>query len=342
MIEAVPDEVLREVVRATFGDRARVERAERIGPAWRHGLPRRAGSTRNLLYRVWLEGEPGSFVFRFHRGPGDDRYEEERRSYRLLAEATGVRVPTVLAVDRERLAAPVPYMVMDYLEGEAWEFLAHPDNPETTPGEKERVLERVGDFFARVHGVTRPAREGEGELGVVLHLLDRLEGGVRRGNLRLDPGEIDRCRAAARAEPHFRGGTLSLCLADTELYFTRSGGEWEVAFACDAEWMAYRDPYGDLATMLGSPTPLWGLDHPLEVDPAATARLPFFRGYAARRPVDHAKLARVALFHQLGAWGYLANEPCSPEKREWLRWREPLVRELVERICAPSRAAAAR
>ena len=334
MIETIPGEVFAAVAKEVFGGDAEVESVEEIVALVEDGLVRRAAYTRNLTCIVKLAASPRRYVFRFSRGEGD-RYEEEARSYRLLAERAGAPVPTLYRVDRTRTVAPVPYMVMDYMPGHDWRYLAHPASPETTPEEKERIRREVGRFHARVHGIVRPAERPDSEALHVLYMLERLEAAVLAGHLEVDPEKIERCKAAAAADPALRGDTQSLCLADTEIFFARRDGGWEMSFVCDPEWVEYRDPYSDLAFLLVGSTPIWELNEPVRVDPDEARRSALFQGYETLRPVDYGKLAAVPAYYQLGLWANIATEDSPPEKKEWIRAAKGgLIRALVEIVAA--------
>lgn len=332
MIQEIPRETIEEIARDTFGADVRVERVRRLGVLKEHGITRRALSTRNLVYAVEAAGAPGRLVFRFHRGAGESHYEKEVAHYHRVHEATGVRTPRIFRVDTSGELAPTPYMVMEYLEGESWHFLAHPENPDTSPGEKAEVLREVGRFVARVHRVRRPVERTDQEVRTVLYILDRLESAVRKGRLEVDPERIEACRRTVRQDPCFRTDVLSLCLADTEIFFAREGGEWRLAFVLDVEWMEYRDRYSDLVPFLVDTAALWEVKRPLDVDPEEAARRPFFRGYEEVLPVDYRKLVDLLPYHQLGIWCYLAYEESPPEKQEWVRGHEPLIVELVDLV----------
>lgn len=335
MIDAIAPATLTTIARHVFGPATQVASTRKIATRQQHGLVRVAESTRNLLYVVHLAAHAHPYVFRFARTPGEDVYDREVRNYRRLADHTGVRVPTVYAVDRTQRIAPTAYMVMDYLSGEHWTYLVHPDNPETTPSEKAAIQRRVGQFYARVHGVTQKTAPSHVETRNVLHTLDRLEAAAARGVLSLASGTIARCRQAVWQETGFRKAPHSLCLIDAELHFARHENRWKLAFVCDAEWVRYRNRHVDLTTMLNGPSAWWEADRPLaDADATQVAEQPLFRGYEAVRPIDYAKLLHLSPYYELGRWAQLAvTSP--PEKKQWIKTcKEPLIQALVDRLAA--------
>ncbi|HEV2148092.1 MAG TPA: phosphotransferase [Longimicrobiaceae bacterium] len=320
------------IARDTFGAEARVESAEEITAIVHDGVIRRAGPSRNPSYVVRVAGVPDPLVFRFHGGVWEDRYDHEARCYEVLARHTGVRVPRIHRIDRSERIVPTAYMVLDYLRGEPWRYLTHPRNTRVTEAEKAEIGIRTGEFYARVHGITRPVAPGENEASRVRYMFERLQGAVLDGHFPVAPEKVERCLRAVDREPRFRNRVASLCLADTEIFFHREGGAWEIAFVCDTEWMEYRDPYSDLALVLAGSAELWELDEPLAPDPAELAVRPFFRGYEGLREVDPAELVHLTAYYQLGLWGNLLHVG-PPEKREWIRAAKgELVRELVDRV----------
>jgi aminoglycoside phosphotransferase (APT) family kinase protein len=99
--------------------------------------------------------------FRFNRGFRDDVYESESANYRMVAAATGVRVPEIVAIDRSRDLLPTSYMVMEYLTGQDWTALCAADNPATSSRQKRdirRAAGAVGNRLADVSGHAVPGR----------------------------------------------------------------------------------------------------------------------------------------------------------------------------------------
>jgi Ser/Thr protein kinase RdoA (MazF antagonist) len=323
---------MEEIARDTFGAEARVDQVEEITAIVQDGLVRRPGPSRNPSYIVRVAGVPGPLVFRFHAGVWADRYDHEARCYRVLARHTGVPVPRIHRIDRSLRIVPTPYMVLDYLRGDPWRYLTHPRNSGVAEADKAEIARKVGDLHARVHGITRRVPRSEYEGSRIRYMFARLHEAVAAGHFPVSSAKVERCLRAVKREPRFRNPNASLCLADTEVFFRREEGRWEIAFVCDTEWMEYRDPYSDLALVLPGSAELWELDEPLAPDPAEVASLPFFQGYAGLRPVDTAELARLAAFYQLGFWGNLLFA-AAPEKREWIRAAKGrLIHELIDRV----------
>lgn len=341
MIDSVSSDTIRTVARRVFGSEAAVSCIREIAASKNHGITETPPSTRNLLYVVELEGHSRPYVFRFSRVE-DDVYEQEIENYRLLSEATGVRVPTIYRLDTSKRIVPTSYMVMEYLCGKLWQYLAHPDNPRTDRRDKDAITSLVGSFHARVHDVTTEAPQEGSEAQTLGYSIDRLEAAARRGTVDATPAEIDRCRQAVREEPLFQQRTLNLCLADTEVHVARRNDGWELAFVCDAEWVEFRHRYADLAQYLAAPHPWWSLRRPAtDLHPSDVAALPFFRGYASHRPIDYEELLHHAAYYQLALWAYVAMTSRSPEKKAWVKEDNgPLIRRLIhvisERVRRPA------
>lgn len=335
-IEAVSEAAIRAIARDVFGTDAEVESVEPIAPLVQHGIARRSGFTGNLLYRVSLRRTPGAWAFRFNRGFREDVYDQECENYRRVSEATGVRVPQIAAVDRAQRHVPAAFMILEWLDGDPWQYLVHPANPDTTPAEKAAIRRRTGELFAALHARSRPASDAMEEARQILWGVYRLEEAVRAGRLPLDPARIARCREVVENDPVLRVRDASLCFVDAEICFARDADAWRLAFVCDAEWVTYRDRYSDLVTHLVPGVPLWELDEPLVLDdPDAIARDPFFESYARRGEVDFARLAQLPAFHQLRGWGHALTEERPAALAEWL-WRRkgPLLAAVVERVAA--------
>lgn len=327
-VESVSAETIQQIATRVFGGDAVVRCSRAIEPSKSHGITETPPSTRNLLYVVELESRPEPLVFRFSRGP-EDVYPQEIRNYQLLAEKTGVRVPTIFEVDTSREITDTSYMVMEYLHGKLWNYAAHPANPNTDEADKAEIERAVGRFYAEVHAVEDHSQH-EAEARTLLYAMDRLEAAAARGNVPATSRDIDRCRQAVLSEPAFQTGVRAICLADTEVHVGKDGSEWRVAFVCDAEWVGFRHPFYDLAQLLGGPTPWWKLDVPApHLDPSAVAERPFFREYSLRRSVDFDELLRVSAYYQLALWGYVAVSSRSAEKVGWIKSKESLLTELI-------------
>ena len=334
-IDSVSDDAIRRIATDVFGSEATVSCIRPITANKSHGITEIPPSTRNLLYVVDIAGHPRSYVFRFSRVE-EDVYEQEAANYALLAKETGVRVPTIYRLDTTGETVPTSFMVMDYLPGKLWNYLAHPRNPQTTASEKRAIGEAVGRFYAGVHAIKQEADHPGVETQTMLYTIDRLEMAVERGNVHASPEDISRCRRAIRNEPAFRARELSLCLADSEIHVAKQSGTWSIAFLCDAEWIEYRHPFADLTQMLTGPLPWWRLEQPAsDLDPNEVAARPFFRGYDPEKQIDYPKLLRLAAFYQLGLWAYVAMTSHAPEKQSWIReTKGPLIQELIRQLCA--------
>lgn len=341
-MDSVGPETLAKVARATFGQDARIARAREITPSVCHGITETPPSTRNLLFRVDLEGDSCPYVFRFSRGE-QDVYEQEAENYRLLAASTGVNVPGIYRIDASRRLVPTSYMVMDYLPGKPWLYLAHPNNPCTTPAEKQEIAGLIGEFYRNAHATVCKAEYAGTEAQTLLYSMDLLEEAARKGVIDISVGEIDACRSAILNEPAFGQSMLSLCLADIEVHLLKQAGAWEIAFVCDAEWVAFRHPFWDLTQMLGGAQPWWDVDVPaLCLDPEVVASMPFFRAYDPGRRLDYDELLRISCTYQLSLWAYVAMASRSSEKQTWIKQaKEPLIQELVRIVSARALALSA-
>jgi hypothetical protein len=333
VIDNVGNPTIDRVARKVFGEKVDVSCVREIAPSRSHGITETSPSTRNLLYVVELSNHPHVYVFRFSR-IDDDVYEQEVQNYELLAESTGVRVPTIYALDTSRSIAPTAFMIMDYLPGKLWNYVAHPDNPNTDRQDKASISEIVGRFYARVHDITRRMPEPGIETQTMLYMIDRLEEAAQRDVVHVTAREIDLCRRAILKEEAFQNRRLSLCLADTEIHVDKKNGEWDLAFVCDAEWVEFRHRFSDLTQVLAGARPWWVLEQPApDLDPDSIAALPFFQGYDPDGSLDYARLLQLASYFQLGLWSYIAQSSRSPEKRMWVKKaKEPLIRALVGHV----------
>lgn len=339
-VASVSTDTIRQIARDVFGDGAEVTCVRAISASKSHGITETPPSTRNLLYVVDVDGHPQAYVFRFSR-VDDDVYEKEVRNYEILARETNVRVPRIYRLDTSRSLVPTAYMVMDYLPGKLWNYVAHPSNPKTDPSDKAAVSHAVGQYYAQVHAIKREVEDPGAEVQTMLYTIDRLEQAVQRGNVDASPDQIDRCRQAVVDEPAFRTSELSLCLADTEIHVSKQDGDWKLAFVCDAEWIEYRNRFADLTQMLAGPLPWWKLDVPgPHLNPQEVAERPFFRGYDPGRSVDYAQLLHLSAYYQLGLWAYVAMTAHAPDKRSWVRQAKgPLIQALIRIVSKQTKSA---
>ena len=132
-----------------------------------------------------------------------------------------------------------------------------------------------------------------------------------------------------------RLATESLCVADSEFHFVRVDGEWQISFICDMEWVDFGDPYSDLSVALGERIGLLDIDHPLIIEEASEiSNRPFFRGYQTARAIDYDRLSSLTVYSQLGVWCSIVDQVCRPEKRDYVKSKEPVLRELVEAVAS--------
>ena len=322
-LDSVEDDVIGEVARHAFGSSAEVLTSELLG----------AGSG-NLAYLVALRGEPRRFVFRFNRGFRDDVYESEAANYRMVAAATGVRVPEIVTIDRRRELSPTSYMVMEYLTGQDWTVLCAGDNPATSARQKDDIRRAAGRFYADLHAVTRPATAGESVATIAMGLA-QFSTAVREGHLDVDLDKVAACERVVAADGSVQSSTLSLCMSDGEMFFDERAGTYELAFVCDLEWVGFGNRLADLSGQALPGRRLWALDIPVAVAPDTIHRDPFFQAYAesADVDVDAGAVGRLALYSQLSMWGTIAAEVAPPEKKRWIREQKlPLINELIELV----------
>jgi hypothetical protein len=334
-ITHLSDDVMGEIVRAVFGTGARISSSVRLGPLTTHGIQRRGGFTGNLVYAVVLEQPRRRLIIRFNRGLRDDVYDEECRNYARVQKATGIRGPEILLVDRSLALAPTEFMVMEHVEGELASYLAHPDNPDVSPSEKQRIRSRTGEFYAALHNQSRPAGDSMDEARRLLFGLYRLHDVAASPSFELDAAEVRACIDAFEAAPALRSDTASLCFMDGELLFAQRDGGWEPAFVCDLEWVGYRDRYADLVSVICAWAPLWSLSTPglSEVELEAAQGDAFFLAYQQRHPVDWDRLAAIVPYHQLALWGHGLADQSGTAVREAL-WvsRRDLVTALIRHV----------
>ena len=70
-------------------------------------------------------------------------------------------------------------MVMNYVEGENHGYLTHPDNPTTSPTEKEAISRAASEAILQIHLITRPpetAPSGPDRVMAAIDALDRVVG----------------------------------------------------------------------------------------------------------------------------------------------------------------------
>lgn len=332
-IDTIDVAVLREIARQVFGTDTRVLDFRLLG----------AGSG-NLAYLVALSGPHRPYVFRFGQGLREDMYEAEATNYGVVASATGVRVPEIVAIDRSRSVAPTSFMVLEYLAGDEWTALCRPGHTGTTSAEKRQIRAAVGRFYADLHAVTRPATTADESLRPVLLGLAQFAVAVRDGYLPADAIDLDlvaECERVVRADAGVRTAMLSMCLSDGEIHVERHDGGYRVGFVLDLEWAGFGNRLLDISGQLLPGVGLVTLDAPVAVPPDRLRRDPFFQAYEARQTsgsLDYAALGRLALYNQLSTWGLVAGEPAPAEKKRWIRATKlPLLDQLIRRVSAGAR-----
>ncbi|MDP6513230.1 MAG: hypothetical protein QF878_08600, partial [SAR202 cluster bacterium] len=75
----------------------------------------------------------------------------------MIAQHTDVPTPRIHDVDLTRSIVPTGYMVMDYMVGNLYGFLTHPNNPMTSPVERVEIFRGAGTATSQIHGITRTA-----------------------------------------------------------------------------------------------------------------------------------------------------------------------------------------
>jgi hypothetical protein len=59
---------------------------------------------------------------------------------------------------------------------------------------------------------------------------------------------------------------------------------------------------------------------------------PYFGGYEELRQIDYERLDRVALYSQLGLWCAITDQVYRPEKRQYMKSKEPIIATLVKAV----------
>ncbi|MDP6357974.1 MAG: aminoglycoside phosphotransferase family protein [Planctomycetota bacterium] len=332
VVNEVDQASIEKIAEKFFGPGARVISAAEIRPTVEHGVLKICGCNANVSYIVSLTGHREEYVFRFSRSRREDRFDHERRMYQLVQTNTDIPTPRIHAIDRSRSIAPTTFMIMDYMAGDAAEFLWHPQNPITSPSEKEDIGRRSGRCCAALHGVSKPAEPNE-FAGRLLSRLDQLRDVVRDGQYAIPVEKLDRCGEAITQAPHLRASEKALCLQDSELFFTKTEGEWRPAFLCDTEWMDFGDPYLDLALRVCAPQYFWELTSPLSLENAEEVlERPFFQGYAETREIDVERLRCACLYYHFAGVCSILDGLYRPEKREGAKAREPVCAKLVDHM----------
>ena len=66
--------------------------------------------------------------------------------------------------------------------------------------------------------------------------------------------------------------------------------------------------------------------------PGELSERPYFVGYEELRRIDYRRLARVAIYHQLGAMCSIVDQFYRPEKRAFMESLGAVYAELVEAV----------
>jgi len=217
-------------------------------------------------------------------------------------------------------------MVMDYMPGDDYRYLAHPANPMTSSAEKEDLHREAGKAVARLHQITRRAESPDASNRRVVDALDTLERVVRNTSCRVTPRLIDECREIARGEGALSRSLDAQRIGDGDLHFTRAGSGWKLSFICDLEYTGFGDPDFDLAPMLCYPDFLWDLKEPLTL--GALKGKPvnaFFEGYEEVAPIDYDRVREVAVYAHLCLKCATAREAYGADQREGIEDREPAI-----------------
>jgi len=332
VVNEVDQPSIEQIAKGAFGSDARVVSATEIRPVVEHGVLKVCGCNANVSYIVSLSGHDQKYVFRFSRARREDRFDHEMRMYQLVQANTDIPTPRIHVIDRSRSIVPTSFMIMDYMEGTAAEFLWHPQTPLTSPSEKEDIARQSGRCCAALHCVAKPAEPNE-FAGRLLSRLNQLRDVVRDGQYAIPVEKLDRCGEAIAQAPHLRVPEKSLCLEDSELFFAKAEGEWRPAFLCDTEWMDFGDPYLDLALRVCAPQYFWELASPLSLENAEEVlKRPFFQGYAETREIDVERLRCACLYYHFAGVCSILDGLYRPEKREGAKAREPLCVHLVDAI----------
>jgi aminoglycoside phosphotransferase (APT) family kinase protein len=299
--------------------------------------PRIIGCNWNLSYIVSLAGHDQKYVFRFNR----QRYDRddaalltEQEHNALIASRTPIPVPRIHHVDVSRTVVETGFIVMDFMPGDSWRFLLHPQNKSTSPAEKQQIASRFGQATAQLHCITRSCTREPGA-GVV-HGLDALERVVSGADCLVTPERIEACRRIACSDPALIMHEESYCVGDGEMHLLCDEQGWQVSFLCDLEYQGYGDPCYDMAPLLCHPEPIWSLSEPLTGLTSGPLAEAYFGGYEQVKPVDRERLAAIAIYAHLGTMCGVAREAYRADDGAGIEAREPpiyskLLREIERR-----------
>jgi len=142
-------------------------------------------------------------VFRFFRDlPNrEDRYIHEEGIYRLLSQELSLPVPKILYTDHTRQLVSTNYIIMEYVSGEHWQFLAHSDNPRTNSIEKMKIQEQVGDLCAQIHGLEKSSQDNQRFIQTLLRSIENLERCVEDGQYQVSLSAISEAKDLIQKAP---------------------------------------------------------------------------------------------------------------------------------------------
>ncbi len=215
-----------------FGDDIRTVSINEIRPIMQHNIWKVCGCNGNLSYIVKLKNDPQKYVFRFNKWDREDLYSKELENYKLIASKTGIPVPKIYVVDREKSIVPVSYMVMDFMPGEEAQFLSHPDNPDTNTQEKDEIQESLGKCYAKIHNITRRQKDSNKMKNKLIERLKQLLSVVNDGQYEIDNNKLRLCEEAINNDEYLSVPEESLCVGDAEIHFMKNRHKWNPSFIC--------------------------------------------------------------------------------------------------------------
>jgi len=331
-IKEVGNGVISHIAKQVFGNMAKVESISEIKPTSEDGIPRVVGCNKHLAYIVRISGDSQGYVFRFSKGYENrkDRFDEESKAYALIAEKTSIPTPRIHAIDRTLAIAPTPYMVMDYILGDTWRFLAHADNPRTGQREVDEILWKTGAAYAQIHNIERKTEATTRATTKLLSRLEQLRHVVEDGQYAVDLDKLDACGKIIESDKSLLQQVESLCVEDAEIHFRKVERGWEPSFICDMEWVGFGDPYLDLAAVC-APKNFWDLDSLFVLqDASSVATWPFFRGYETTRPVDYDRLRVWAAYSHFSCMCSIVGQVYRDEKRAYMKAHHPRYVAIVD------------
>jgi aminoglycoside phosphotransferase (APT) family kinase protein len=282
-----------------------------------------AGGTFNSVHLVRLADGTG-LVVKIPPGPDIQllRYEQsmlgtEALYYRLAAQAAGVSVPSVRAVDTE--GSDRGYLVMTECPGSPWYEL----RPQPSGGERDELRAELGRRVARLHTITGPG------FGYPSLALGPLRGTWREAFLDMvdavlaDAAKYDVSLPRPSAEiPHLFAAQAAVLdevttpvlvhydLWDGNILVERGPAGHRTGALIDAERAFWGDPLADFVSLA-----LFG---DIEHDPAF---LDGYRSAGGTVSFDFATRRRISLYTAylyLIMWVEQVPRQGGPRRREWL------------------------